>query len=129
MSMCLLAELPCTGIIGEWAFDKEKLAELANSFEHAHPYPYVVIDNFFTPEMANRIDQGFPVPNGSSTEWQQQVCSGRFLCGLIPGSSLCFWRHLCLFCYAVSVCRFDAVTWIAGVAHIRQPDRGQTRTR
>jgi len=69
-----LPELPCTGIIGEWAFDQQKLAELAKSFEHAHPYPYVVIDNFFSPETADRIDKRFPVPHGTSDEWQQQVC-------------------------------------------------------
>ncbi len=60
-------------VIGEWATDKGRLAELAASFATAHPFPFVVIDSFFAPEVADRIDNRFPVPNGTLPEWQAQV--------------------------------------------------------
>jgi hypothetical protein len=63
----------CADVIGKWATDAGKLAELAASFATAHPFPYVVIDDFFAPEVADRIDRRFPVPNGTLPEWQAQV--------------------------------------------------------
>jgi hypothetical protein len=65
------------GIIGDWAFDPKKVEELAAFFENAHPFPYVVIDNFFSAEAADRIDRRFPAPNGTLPEWQSQVVYAR----------------------------------------------------
>ncbi len=63
----------CADVIGKWATNAGKLAELAASFATAHPFPYVVSDDFFAPEVADRIDRRFPVPNGTLPEWQAQV--------------------------------------------------------
>jgi hypothetical protein len=79
LAPCSLPTLPhaCyrTGIIGDWVSDDKKLAELSDLFENARPFPYVVIDNFFSPAAADRIEGRFPVPNGTCSDWQQQVAS------------------------------------------------------
>ena len=61
------------GVLGEWAANATARAELASLFSGAHPFPHVVIDNFFSPEAADRIERRFPVPNGTVADWKQQV--------------------------------------------------------
>jgi hypothetical protein len=69
--------------------DDKKLAELSDLFENARPFPYVVIDNFFSPAAADRIESRFPVPNGTCSDWQQQVASN-----LMPHAFLADICHL-----------------------------------
>ena len=71
---CLGFWMPA-GIIGDWAYNATKLNELAMFFEDAHPFPHVVLDNFFSPEAADRIEHRFPAPNGTWAEWLKQVQS------------------------------------------------------
>ena len=59
-------------MIGAWQHNASKLAELAKVFNDAHPFPYVVIDNFFSTEAADRLEQRFPAPNGTRHDWLQQ---------------------------------------------------------
>jgi hypothetical protein len=61
----------CVGVIGAWAYEKSQMQELADFFENAHPFPHVVIDNFFSPELADRIELNFPTPKGTCNEWKQ----------------------------------------------------------
>ncbi len=75
---CTRPSVRFTDFLGEWATDSGKLAELAASFLAAHPFPYVVIEDFFAPGIADRIEHRFPVPHGTMPEWQVQVgdCKG-----------------------------------------------------
>ena len=59
--------------MGEWSRNATLRADLARLFGTAHPYPHVVIDNFFSSEAADRIERRFPVPNGTLLDWKKQV--------------------------------------------------------
>ena len=62
-----------SSFLGSWAENGTKLEEVHDHFINAKPYPYVVIENFFAPEVAARIESRFPVPNGTvSSEWIAQ---------------------------------------------------------
>ena len=50
-------------VFGSWAFDESKLNDLQTSFAKAKPYPYVVIENFFEPDIAHEIESKFPTDN------------------------------------------------------------------
>ena len=66
-------ELGIDGFLGPWALNESRLEALRQQFKTAKPYPHVVIDNFFAPEIAARIESRFPIPNGSiSSEWISQ---------------------------------------------------------
>jgi hypothetical protein len=56
--------------LGSWATNRSKISEYRDLFINAQPFPYVVIDDFFAPKVASRIESRFPVPNGSAaSEW------------------------------------------------------------
>eukprot|EP00282_Hemiselmis_andersenii_P011221 CAMPEP_0114118108 /NCGR_PEP_ID=MMETSP0043_2-20121206/5409_1 /TAXON_ID=464988 /ORGANISM="Hemiselmis andersenii, Strain CCMP644" /LENGTH=388 /DNA_ID=CAMNT_0001210581 /DNA_START=60 /DNA_END=1226 /DNA_ORIENTATION=+ len=60
-------------VLGEWARDPELLEQLSSTFKAAEPFPHVVIPNFFTEEVAARIEAAFPDPEGEgSREWKAQ---------------------------------------------------------
>jgi hypothetical protein len=63
-----------TSFLGEWTTDKDTLARLKAEFNSASPFPFVVIPNFFKPEVAEKIYQAFPKPEGSDA--QQWVKEG-----------------------------------------------------
>ena len=56
-------------MLGDWQHDTTTLADL---FQDAEPFPHVVIDDFFSAEVADRIEKRFPVPFGTRSEWLQQ---------------------------------------------------------
>ena len=49
-------------VLGEWASDAQKLNELQVAFADGKPYPHVIIDNFFAPDIEQRIESTFPTP-------------------------------------------------------------------
>ena len=49
------------------------LYSLHDRFDSARPFPHIVINDFFSPEVASRIETRFPIPNGTTTsEWIAQ---------------------------------------------------------
>ena len=66
-------ELDLGSFLGSWASNDAKLEEFNDIFTNAKPYPHVVIENFFSPDVAARIESRFPIPNGTiSSEWIAQ---------------------------------------------------------
>jgi hypothetical protein len=117
------------GVLGEWAANATARAELASLFSGAHPFPYVVIDNFFSPEAADRIERRFPVPNGTVADWKHQVPSSPPGCvPAVPVTIGCVPLYTC--CATPPPCgpfvAADGQYAAAGLAHLRQPDRRQT---
>jgi len=49
-------------MFGDWCHDPKNVAKLQNFFTNADPFPYVIIPNFFNQEVAERIEQEFPLP-------------------------------------------------------------------
>ena len=66
-------DLDIDSFLGNWASNQSRLEEFRNKFINAKPYPHVVIDNFFAPEIASKIESRFPVPNGTvASQWIAQ---------------------------------------------------------
>mmetsp|Transcript_22205 Transcript_22205/g.56015 ORF Transcript_22205/g.56015 Transcript_22205/m.56015 type:complete len:400 (-) Transcript_22205:89-1288(-) len=60
-------------ILGDWARDPALIEELSSSFQAGEPFPHVVIPNFFSEEVATRIEAAFPNPEGEgSRAWKAQ---------------------------------------------------------
>ncbi len=66
-------DVDVSSFLGSWSSNESKLAEFRDQFVNAKPYPHVVIENFFAPDVAARIESRFPIPNGTvSSEWIAQ---------------------------------------------------------
>lgn len=55
--------------LNDWIRDKHYLDSLLLQFQTATPFPHVVIDNFFKPDIAAQIERAFPVP--TSEQWNK----------------------------------------------------------
>jgi hypothetical protein len=66
-------DVDLSSFLGSWSSNETKLVEFHDYFINATPYPHVVIENFFAPDVAARIESRFPIPNGTvSSEWIAQ---------------------------------------------------------
>jgi len=46
--------------LNDWLFESETIQKLSKEFAEAHPYPYIVMDNFLKPEIAEEAYNNFP---------------------------------------------------------------------
>lgn len=75
----LLSDPPTVAsMFGPWERD---ISALAERFQRASPFPHVVIDDFFAPDLARRLLSDFPAPNADLWHVYDNPLEQKLACG------------------------------------------------
>ena len=57
-----------TSFLGKWSTNNDILCRLKTEFKNASPFQFIVIPDFFKEDLAEKICEVFPRPQGSNAE-------------------------------------------------------------